>query len=52
MKEACKLKDFVMKFKFTDVEDRDKVLEIGCFHIASHLFVVRTWQPFIEAEIE
>lgn len=33
-------------------EDRLKVLELRCFHIASQLFIVRPWQLFVEVELE
>lgn len=39
-------------FEFTDREDIEKVLEIGCFHIASQLFIVRPWQLLVEAELK
>lgn len=61
LKSAWKLKnDFTMKsfgermlsFEFVTEEDRLRVLELGCLHIASQLFVVRAWQLFMEAEIE
>lgn len=32
--------------------DDKEVLETGCFHIASQLFVVRLWQLFVEVELE
>lgn len=38
-------------FEFSE-EDREKVLEVGCFNIASQLFIVRPWQLFVEAELE
>lgn len=59
--ETWRLKnDFLMKhygerifsFEFATKEDRVKVLEIGCFHIASQLFVVRLWQLLVEEKLE
>lgn len=60
-KKAWRLKnDFIMKtfgermlsFEFVTEEDRVRVLELGCLHIVSQLFVVRPWQLFVEAELE
>ncbi|KAF5176005.1 hypothetical protein FRX31_034406 [Thalictrum thalictroides] len=60
-KEACarqwKIKDFIMQaygdtkftFKFGNDEEKRSVLEIGSFHIASQLFIVRPWKLFVEA---
>lgn len=61
LKNTWRLKnEFMMKpygermysFKFVSDEDRSKVLEIGCIHIASQLFVLIPWQLFMEAELE
>lgn len=41
-----------MQYVFVSEEDREKVLETGCCHVASQLFVVRPWQLFVEAELE
>ncbi|KAF6139263.1 hypothetical protein GIB67_021473 [Kingdonia uniflora] len=38
-------------FKFTNDEDREKVLELGSQHIANRLFVIRPWCLNIEKEI-
>ncbi|KAF6145940.1 hypothetical protein GIB67_007959, partial [Kingdonia uniflora] len=37
-------------FKFTTPEDREKALDTGSQHIASILFILRPWRPFIEVE--
>ncbi|KAF6163927.1 hypothetical protein GIB67_024782 [Kingdonia uniflora] len=37
-------------FKFSNPEDRQKVLEKGALHIASRVFLIREWRPFIEME--
>ncbi|KAF6154882.1 hypothetical protein GIB67_018319 [Kingdonia uniflora] len=37
-------------FKFSNQEDREKALEAGSQHIASRLFILRPWRPFIEVE--
>lgn len=61
VRNAWRLKNvFVMKlygermysFEFCTDDDRNKVLEIGCPHIACKLFVVRPWQLFVEAKLE
>lgn len=44
--------DWMFSFEFGTEEDRLKVLEIGCIHIASQWFVVRPWQLFFEADLE
>ncbi|OVA15714.1 protein of unknown function DUF4283 [Macleaya cordata] len=38
-------------FKFSCDEDRQMALEHGPVYIANRLFIVRTWQPFLEQEI-
>ncbi|KAF6156099.1 hypothetical protein GIB67_007474 [Kingdonia uniflora] len=43
-------KGFNMYFKFSNPEDREKALEAGSQHIASRLFILRPWRPFIEVE--
>ncbi|KAF6168993.1 hypothetical protein GIB67_038490 [Kingdonia uniflora] len=40
----------VFFFKFSNLEDREKVLEMGSQHIASRVFFIREWRPFIEME--
>ncbi|KAF6154163.1 hypothetical protein GIB67_016415 [Kingdonia uniflora] len=35
---------------FTNPEDRIKALETGHFHVASRLFFIRNWRPFIKYE--
>lgn len=42
----------MFSFEFTLEEESLKVFEIGCFHIASQLFLVRPWKLFIEVELE
>lgn len=42
----------MFSFEFNTIEDKQKVLDMGCFHIASNLFVIQPWHLFIEAEIE
>lgn len=37
-------------FKFRSEEDREKVLNWGPLHIASRLFIIRPWRPFIEED--
>lgn len=39
-------------FEFNSNEDRERVLETRCFHIASQLFVVKPWHLFVEMELE
>lgn len=34
------------------IKDKEKVLDMEWFHIASNLFIFRPWQLFVEAEIE
>lgn len=52
MKRVLNMKNGFMKkpygekylsFEFKNKEDRERVLEIGCFHTACQLFVVRSW---------
>lgn len=44
--------DRCFSFEFKTKEDKEKVLEIGCLHVVSQLFVVRPWQFFVEAKLE
>ncbi|KAF6145141.1 hypothetical protein GIB67_013492 [Kingdonia uniflora] len=37
-------------FRFGNDEDRERVLEMGYFHLASRMFILRPWRPFIEFE--
>ncbi|KAF6137402.1 hypothetical protein GIB67_036439 [Kingdonia uniflora] len=37
-------------FRFGNDEDRERVLEMGSFHLASRMFILRPWRPFIEFE--
>ncbi|KAF6175484.1 hypothetical protein GIB67_021974 [Kingdonia uniflora] len=37
-------------FKFSNQEDREKILKDGSQHMASKLFILRPWRPFIEVE--
>ncbi|KAF6154993.1 hypothetical protein GIB67_035740 [Kingdonia uniflora] len=37
-------------FKFSNWEDRQNALEHGSQHIASRMFILREWHPFIEYE--
>ncbi|KAF6149992.1 hypothetical protein GIB67_029357 [Kingdonia uniflora] len=37
-------------FRFGNDEDRERVLEMGSFHLASRMFIIRPWRPFIEFE--
>ncbi|KAF6164341.1 hypothetical protein GIB67_029224 [Kingdonia uniflora] len=37
-------------FKFSCDEDKQKVLDMGHQHIASRVFFIRNWRPFIEFE--
>lgn len=38
-------------FKFALDEDRQTALEVGCTYIASRLFIIKPWKPFIEQEL-
>ncbi|KAL5706225.1 hypothetical protein ACHQM5_024423 [Ranunculus cassubicifolius] len=52
-------KGFVMKtygkqsfsFEFESDEDKQVAIDMGNFHIASQVFLVRQWEPFVEADI-
>ncbi|KAF5195235.1 hypothetical protein FRX31_015178, partial [Thalictrum thalictroides] len=44
--------DKMFTFEFSNEDDRKAVLDIGSFHVASQLFVVRPWKLFVEAETE
>lgn len=44
--------DRCSSLEFKSDEDREKVLEIGCLHVVSQLFVVRLWQLFVESQLE
>ncbi|KAF6164850.1 hypothetical protein GIB67_017053 [Kingdonia uniflora] len=37
-------------FRFGNDEDKERVLEMGSFHLASRIFILRPWRPFIEFE--
>lgn len=61
IKETWKLQNnFIMKpygdrmfsFEFVSQEERERVLELGCLHIASQLFVMIPCQLFVEANLE
>ncbi|KAL5715721.1 hypothetical protein ACHQM5_017505 [Ranunculus cassubicifolius] len=38
-------------FEFRHEEDKRAALEVGSFHIASQLFIVQSWKPFIEMDL-
>ncbi|KAF5200466.1 reverse transcriptase [Thalictrum thalictroides] len=44
--------DKLFTFDFANEDDRKVVLDIGSFHVACQLFVVRPWKLFVEAETE
>ncbi|KAF6153373.1 hypothetical protein GIB67_003563 [Kingdonia uniflora] len=37
-------------FRFGNDEDRERVLEMGSFHLASRMLIIRPWRHFIEFE--
>ncbi|KAL5714608.1 hypothetical protein ACHQM5_016544 [Ranunculus cassubicifolius] len=39
-------------FEFENEDDRAQALEMGNFHIASQLFLVRPWKLFVEADLK
>ncbi|KAF6137654.1 hypothetical protein GIB67_001508 [Kingdonia uniflora] len=41
---------FLFFFQFSCDEDRQRVLDMGHQHIASRIFFIRAWRPFIEFE--
>ncbi|KAF5175838.1 Zinc knuckle (CCHC-type) family protein, partial [Thalictrum thalictroides] len=44
--------DRMFTFEFEKEEDRSIVLEMGSFHVASQLVVIRPWKLFVETESE
>lgn len=42
----------MFNFKFTTVEDKQTVLDMGCYHIANNLFIVRSWHLFVVAGVK
>ncbi|KAF5199373.1 hypothetical protein FRX31_011039 [Thalictrum thalictroides] len=44
--------DTMFTFKFGSEEEKGIVLEIGSFHVASQLFIVRPWKLFVVAEMK
>ncbi|KAF5181642.1 hypothetical protein FRX31_028771, partial [Thalictrum thalictroides] len=44
--------DRMFTFEFEKEEDRSSVLEMGSFHVASQLVVIRPWKLFVETESE
>ncbi|KAF5193984.1 hypothetical protein FRX31_016428, partial [Thalictrum thalictroides] len=44
--------DKIFTFEFANEEDRSNVLEMGSFHVASQLVVIRPWKLFVETEGE
>ncbi|KAL5697239.1 hypothetical protein ACHQM5_030902 [Ranunculus cassubicifolius] len=44
--------EFSFCFDFKDPNERRAALEMGSLHIASQLFYIQEWKPFIEAELQ
>lgn len=42
----------MFSFEFVTMEDKQKVLDMSYFLMASNIFVIRPWHLFVEVEIE